>query len=62
MFEIPPHTRALLKRQCIAEMIGTYMLVLLGTGSVACAVLNESLNGLWQVLIFLEKDLKIQKQ
>src|SRR5437879_3974827 len=33
----------------LGEAIGTFLLVLFGTGSVACAVLTGALQGLWQV-------------
>jgi glycerol uptake facilitator protein len=37
-------------RQAVAgEAVGTFLLVLFGTGSVACAVLTGALQGLWQV-------------
>jgi glycerol uptake facilitator protein len=37
-------------RQALAgEAVGTFLLVLFGTGSVACAVLTGALQGLWQV-------------
>src|ERR687895_179232 len=35
----------------IGEALGTFLLVLFGTGSVACAVLTGALNGLWQVAV-----------
>ena len=33
------------------EVLGTFLLVLFGTGSVACAVLTGALQGLWQVAV-----------
>src|SRR5437763_1500021 len=33
----------------VGELVGTFLLVLFGTGSVACAVLTGALQGLWQV-------------
>lgn len=40
-----------LARCCLAEVIGTYLLVLFGTGAVAAAVLTEAQVGLWQVAV-----------
>ncbi len=39
-------------RSAIAgEVLGTWLMVLIGTGSVACAVLTGALQGLWQVAV-----------
>jgi glycerol uptake facilitator protein len=35
----------------LGEFIGTLLMVLIGTGSVACAVLTGALQGLWQVAV-----------
>src|SRR6476659_3038488 len=35
----------------LGELLGTFLLVLFGTGSVACAVLTGALQGLWQVAV-----------
>ena len=35
----------------VGELVGTFLLVLFGTGSVACAVLTGALQGLWQVAV-----------
>ena len=51
-FIIPPEHREELKRQCFAEMMGTFILVFFGCGCLACAVLTGSLNSLWQVVFF----------
>jgi glycerol uptake facilitator protein len=38
-------------RECVAELIGTYVLVFFGTGAVHVAVLTGGHTGLWQVAI-----------
>ncbi|MGQ4807647.1 Propanediol diffusion facilitator [Candidatus Entotheonellaceae bacterium PAL068K] len=40
-----------LGRALIGEILGTYLLVLFGTGSVAAAVLTGAQQGLWQVAV-----------
>src|SRR6476659_9762313 len=40
-----------LKSALVGEALGTFLLVLFGTGSVACAVLTGALQGLWQVAV-----------
>jgi len=40
-----------LLRQCVAEMIGTFILVFFGTGTVHAAVLTGAQQGLWQVAV-----------
>jgi MIP family channel proteins len=43
---VPKLTAAL-----VGEVLGTFLLVLFGTGAVACAVLTGALQGLWQVAV-----------
>ncbi len=38
-------------RALVGEALGTFLMVLFGTGAVACAVLTGALQGLWQVAI-----------
>lgn len=38
-------------RTYLAEVVGTYLLVLFGTGAVASAVMTDALLGLWQVAV-----------
>jgi glycerol uptake facilitator protein len=40
-----------LRAALIGEVVGTFLLVLFGTGSVASAVLTGALQGLWQVAV-----------
>ncbi len=40
-----------LRTALLGEVLGTFLLVLFGTGSVACAVLTGALQGLWQVAV-----------
>src|SRR5208283_199151 len=40
-----------LARECAAEVIGTFILVFFGLGSVHVAVLTGALTGLWQVAV-----------
>lgn len=40
-----------LRSALVGEFVGTFLLVLFGTGSVACAVLTGALAGLWQVAV-----------
>lgn len=43
--------RQKLSAALLGETLGTFLLVLFGTGSVACAVLTGALQGLWQVAV-----------
>ena len=40
-----------LRAALVGEVIGTFLMVLFGIGSVACAVLTGALQGLWQVAV-----------
>ncbi|HEY3111602.1 MAG TPA: hypothetical protein VGL23_22795, partial [Chloroflexota bacterium] len=40
-----------LGRALVGELVGTFLLVLFGTGSVAAAVLTGAQVGLWQVAV-----------
>src|SRR5215213_5257085 len=40
-----------LRAALVGEALGTFLLVLFGTGAVACAVLTGALQGLWQVAV-----------
>ncbi|HUU22234.1 MAG TPA: aquaporin [Phycisphaerae bacterium] len=40
-----------LRRQCVAEALGTFVLVFFGIGSVHAAVLTGAQSGLWQVAV-----------
>jgi glycerol uptake facilitator protein len=40
-----------LARKCLAEFVGTYMLILFGCGAVHASVLTGAQSGLWQVAI-----------
>ena len=44
-------TDARLRHECLAEIIGTYVLVFVGVGSVHAAVLTGALSGIWQVAV-----------
>ena len=40
-----------LRAAVLGEVLGTFLMVLFGTGAVACAVLTGALQGLWQVAV-----------
>jgi glycerol uptake facilitator protein len=40
-----------LRSAVVGEVVGTGVMVLIGTGAVACAVLTAALQGLWQVAV-----------
>ena len=40
-----------LTKKCLAEFLGTYMLILFGCGAVHASVLTGAQSGLWQVAI-----------
>src|SRR5438067_8703771 len=40
-----------LRSALVGEILGTFLMVIIGTGSVACAVLTGALQGLWQVAV-----------
>src|SRR5438094_5024289 len=40
-----------LRARCLAEVLGTFILVFFGCGAVHVAVLTGALSGLWQVAI-----------
>ena len=40
-----------LKRQCLAEIVGTYLLVIIGLGAVQTAILTGAHAGLWPVAL-----------
>ena len=44
------HTPSLLAR-CVAELIGTFLLLFFGLGAVHAAVLTGAQSGLWQVAV-----------
>ena len=45
------HGKPSLAKMCLAEFVGTYLLVLLGCGAVHAAILTGAQSGLWQVAI-----------
>jgi glycerol uptake facilitator protein len=49
--KIVPPLQTGLRKACLAECVGTYILVLLGCGAVHAAVLTGAQSGLWQVAI-----------
>jgi glycerol uptake facilitator protein len=45
------HEQPSLGKQCLAEFLGTFLLILLGCGAVHASVLTGAQSGLWQVAI-----------
>ena len=45
------HGKPSLAKECLAEVVGTYLLVLLGCGAVHASVFTGAQSGLWQVAI-----------
>ncbi len=45
------HEQPTLSKKCLAEFLGTYLLILLGCGAVHASVLTGAQSGLWQVAI-----------
>jgi glycerol uptake facilitator protein len=45
------HEQPSLAKKCLAEFLGTYLLILLGCGAVHASVLTGAQSGLWQVAI-----------
>ena len=43
-----PHSKALI-REMLAELLGTFLIVFIGTGSVSSAIFTDSLVGLFQI-------------
>ncbi len=41
-----------LAARCLAEVVGTFILVFFGLGAVHAAVLTNAHSGLWQIAVF----------